>query len=439
MLFITRERGRHLRQQGSLLKVFLSAYACEPGKGSEPGVGWNWARQISRFHEVWVLTRPRYRPAITGAVAKQPLQGVHWIYFDLPAWALWWNKKDWGIHLHYYFWQIGAYLVGRRLHRQVGFDLAHHVTHACYWMPSFLSLLPVPLLWGPVGGGESFPRAFRSTLSSYGKAYETLRNLAQSLGHLDPFVRMTARRALIGLAATSETEKRIQALGCRKTLVFPTIGLPNDEHLLLNTLPTRQGNPFRVVSIGNLLHLKGFDLGLRAFADILPQFPASEYWIIGEGPEEKRLKRLAGNLGISEKVTFFGQLPRAQALEKLVQCDVLLHPSLHDSGGWACLEAMAAGRPVVCLDLGGPALQVTEDTGIKVPTTSPEQVVRGLAKALYRIASDPELQMQLSLGARKRVQEHFRYDQKGLFMADLYRSLPIPEREIADDLTDLRH
>ena len=60
----------------------------------------------------------------------------------------------------YYLWQIGAYRIGKRLHQQVRFDLVHHVTFVNYWLPSFLALLPVPFVWGPVGGGESAPKTF---------------------------------------------------------------------------------------------------------------------------------------------------------------------------------------------------------------------------------------------------------------------------------------
>jgi glycosyltransferase involved in cell wall biosynthesis len=130
---------------------------------------------------------------------------------------------------------------------------------------------------------------------------------------------------------------------------------------------------------------------------------------------------------VAGSVTFWGVIPRWQVLEKLAECDVLLHPSLHDSGGWVCLEAMAAGRPVVCLDLGGPALQVTEDTGIKVPATSPEQVVSDLAAAMMQLAEDPDLRIRLGVAARQRVQEHFNWDKKGLFMAKLYQSLSTVE------------
>jgi glycosyltransferase involved in cell wall biosynthesis len=204
-------------------------------------------------------------------------------------------------------------------------------------------------------------------------------------------------------------------------MVLSSVGLPGEEIVRVGGFPARQSNPFRLVSIGNLLHLKGFELGLRAFARFQSQFPTAEYWIIGDGPERKRLVRVAEELGVSGSVTFWGSIPRGQVLEKLGDCDVLVHPSLHDSGGWVCVEVMAAGRPVICLDLGGPALQVTEDAGIKVPATSPEQVVSDLAAAMARLASDPCLRIRLGTAARQRVQEHFDWDKKGVLMMEIYR------------------
>src|SRR5207237_5761161 len=126
---------------------------------------------------------------------------------------------------------------------------------------------------------------------------------------------------------------------------------------------------------------KGVEFGLRAFAAIQPELPRAEYWIIGDGPERSRFTKLAESLGIGGSVRFFGALPRSATLEKLAECDVLLLASLHDSGGCVCTEAMALARPVVCLDLGGPALQVTNATGIKVPAQSPEPVVCDVASA----------------------------------------------------------
>jgi len=405
------------------LRVLVSAYACEPGKGSEPGCGWNWVQQIARFHEAWVITRANNREAIDGVLARDPMPGVHWVYFDLPRWVRFWKKGRRGIHLYYYLWQLGAYLIGRRLHRTVAFDVVHHVTLGTYWMPSFLALLPVPFVWGPVGGGESAPRSFWFTFSFRGKMYEIFRDLARVRGHFDPFVRLTAQRCAWGLGTTPETAKRMKTLGCRRISVPSKIALPTSEIHRLGNLPHRQGNCFRLLSIGNLLHLKAFNLGLAAFAGFQQQYPTSEYWLIGDGPERNRLETLARKLGVAERVTFWGSIPRSLVLEKLAECDALLHPALHESGGWVCQEAMAAGLPVVCLDLGGLALQVTEETGIKIPALSPAQVVSELAAALIRLAEDPALRARMGRAARRRVAGSFHWDDRGDSMMEIYKEI----------------
>jgi glycosyltransferase involved in cell wall biosynthesis len=354
------------------------------------------------------------------ALAEQPLPNVHFVYFDLSRWASFWKKGQRGIRAYYYLWQIGAYFKARKLHRQVGFDVVHHVTLCKYWVPSFLVFLPVPFLWGPVGGGDSTPRSFWYSLSFRGKVYEFLRDCSRNLAELDPFVRLTAMRATSALPTTENTAKRLFALGCRSASVRSAVSLDQNEIRQLSSIPLRHGSPFRVASIGSLLHLKGFDLGLRAFAKFNRQFPASEYWLIGDGPEHDRLKRMADRLDIGGKVIFWGALPRSQVLEKLADCDVLLHPTLHDSSGWASIEAMAAGRPVVCLDLGGPALQVTPKTGIKVSAIDPKQAVEDLAKALHQLAQDPSRRASLGRAARERVAQHFSTEKVGEHLIQIY-------------------
>lgn len=405
------------------MKVLLSSYYCEPGNGSEGGVGWNLVRQAARFHEVWVVTLPDHRLAIERTLSEHPLPSVHFVYLDLPRWGKI-RRMGWlGDHISYYVWQIAAYFVARKLHREQRFDFAHHVTLVCYWRPSFLALLPVPFVWGPVGGAESAPYTFWGSFSLRGKIFELARDLARKLGECDPFVRLTGRKAKLGLATTEDTARRMRMLGCTGISVYSEAGLPLEEIRRLSSIPFRHSKPFRLLSMGRLVHWKGFELGLRAFARIHSRLPAAEYWIIGDGPDRKRLEGLAIRLGVAEKVTFWGYMPRSQVLEKLGECDALMHPSLHDSGGWVCLESMAAGRPVICLDLGGPALQVTEETGIKVPAISPDQAVSGLEQAVFRLATDPALRARLGRAARQRVKDRFAWDEKGEFLATIYEDI----------------
>jgi glycosyltransferase involved in cell wall biosynthesis len=408
---------------GKRAKILVSTYCCEPGKGSEAAVGWNSVQQIARFHEVWVITETKNRQPIERALAKDSMPHVHWVYFDLPGWVELRRRGMRGKHLYYYLWQLGVYFVGKRLHHQVGFDLVHHVTFCTYWLPSFLVLLPVPFVWGPVGGAESTPRAFYRTFSLRSRGFELIRKAAQWLCEKDPVVALDTTKSQVVFASARETAERLGKMRGKSVEVLSQVGLPDKEFLQLTTLPLHYTSPFRLISVGRLLHWKGFHLGLMAFAKFQQQSPGSEYWIVGDGPQRRDLERLARRLEVSTKVHFWGNLPRAQVFERLADSDVLLHPSLHDSGGYVCLEAMAAGRPVLCLDIGGPALQVTDSSGVKVLAISPEQVVDDLTRAIGRLAHDPALRACMAKAARERVAAHFAWDQKGERIRQVYEGI----------------
>ncbi|MGH7787071.1 MAG: glycosyltransferase family 4 protein [Candidatus Binatia bacterium] len=389
------------------LRILMSAYACEPGAGSEPGVGWSWITAMAQFHDVWAITRRTNRNAIERALRAQPQPRVRWIYVDLPRWAAWWERGRRGEHPYYYLWQFAAYAAARRAHRAVGFDVAHHLTFGMHWMPTLLIRLPVPLIWGPLGGGESGPAPFLRSFGFRGVRHELLRDTARWLGEREPSVRRAIRHAALILARSHETADRLRDLGARRVELCSEIVIEPADLRRLNAVPPRTQPPFRLLSVGRLLDFKGFHLGLEAFAKLQQQMAASEYWIVGDGRERPALEQLAARLAISRKVRFWGSLPRQAVFEKLAECDVLLHPSLHESGGWVTTEALAAGRPVIVLDLGGSAVHVTADTGMKIVARDPEQAVNDLADAMLRLAASPALRTRMGdMGRRHAAQEY---------------------------------
>ena len=386
-------------------KVLISAYSCRPGAGSEAGVGWSVATGMAAHHELWILTRERHRAEIETHLAGNPVPGATFVFHDLPRWTFrWWKRGDAGTQVYYHLWQKSVLKVGRELHRRIGFDLVHHLTFGRYWSPSHLASLPPPFLWGPVGGGEGCPRAFWPGMGRTGHFYEIARLTAQRIAELSPPVRRTARRAALALVKTSDTEARIRRLGARDCAYFPDAALDDRDIDRLGAIPEPPLRPLRFISIGRLLGWKGFHLGIEAFQRA--SLPGAEYWIVGDGPQRSMLEALAITHGLGQRVRFLGRLPRDETLDRLAQCHILVHPSLHDSSGWVALEAMAAGRPVLCLDLGGPAIQVTEETGIKVPATRPTETVTRLAAAMIAL-SDDGLRHAKGRAARRHVRENF--------------------------------
>ena len=279
--------------------------------------------------------------------------------------------------------------------------------------------MPIPFIWGPVGGGESAPKPFWQDFSLRAKLYELARNLVRGLGERDPFVHQTAKKSAVVRATTQDTADRLQRIGASKIQIVPEVGLPEDEINFLAQYQLPQANPMRFISMGRLLHWKGFHLGLKAFAQA--GLLDAEYWIVGDGPERANLEKIAGEYGIADRVKFWGRLSREETLQKLEQCHVLVHPSLHDSGGWVCIEAMAAARPVICLNLGGPAVQVTDHTGFKIPAHNPAQAVKDIAAAMIRLEREPELRANMGRAGRQIVHDNYSWKVVGECLGSVYR------------------
>lgn len=403
-------------------RLLLVAYACEPGRGSEPGIGWNVARELAAHHDVWVLTDAQNTAAVEAAEA---VEGLTVVPFAPPsAERVRLGGRGWGYQFHYPLWMRAAAAEARRLHDAVGFDATQHVTYNRYWMPSAAALDGVPFLWGPVGGGEGAPASF---WREAGFTYEATRLAARAVFEATPGVRRTASAATIALGTTPESAARMRAVGARDVRVLPAVALSDDEIARLGHLDLPPADaPLRLVSIGRLLDWKGFHLGLRAFARAVASDGAmrrATYDIIGDGPAMGRLQREAAALHLGDRVRFLGALPREETLARLGEAHALVHPSLHDSGGFVCLEALAAGRPVLALATGGPAVLTPPEAGVLAPLTSPRAAVETLAEAMRELAVDRRRVEAMGEAGRAHVAAHHRWSLRAQHYARLHEAI----------------
>ena len=400
------------------LKVLVSAYACEPGLGSEPEVGWQWVLQWARFHDVWVFTRSNNRTAIEAAgIAQKRPNTLHFEYYDLPPALRSWKKGGRGVHLYYPLWQMGAARKAWILHRRLGFHLCHHVTFSSLYHFPFFSLLPIPFIWGPIGGGEQLPRPFFTLFTRRQRWRERLRGAVRAITRCDPMILFACWRAQLLMAATGATRDTISQWFRHKTVVEVQVGMDPGPAI---PIADKGEHPLQIITAGRHVYWKGGVVTIRGFARFLElSGQDARLTILGKGPETAALKKEAQRLAIASKVVFAHHLPtRALVLETFAKADLFLYASLLECAGYVVLEALAQGTPVVCLDLPGPGDIVDASCGIRVPALDPESAVQQLAEALATLATDPARLKKLSLGARSHVEKNFCWAVKGKRLAD---------------------
>ncbi|MDB5805464.1 MAG: hypothetical protein JWN73_2786 [Betaproteobacteria bacterium] len=387
------------------LKILYSAYACEPGLGSEPGIGWHWALETARLgHQVWVMTRANNRGAIERAQADGAVPpNLHFVYYDLPRWAAWWKRGDRGVHLYYVLWQWGAWRAARTLHSREHFDAVHHITFGVMRHPIFMNRLRIPCVVGPLGGGERAPLALRHHYPFGEYCRAILRDAANLAAHFDPWVRRAYAQAALILAKTPETLRWLGRAHRGKSECMLELGIQTVHGG--GAVRERVPGCIRLLFVGRFIPFKGMGLGLRAVARLREQGIDASLTMIGRGPQLASWQALSREYGVADAVTWIPWMRQEDLLRSYREFDALLFPSLHDSSGNVVLEAMASGLPVVCLDLGGPAQLVDASCGrvVAVAGRSEGKVIEGIADALAEIARTPALAQSLSSGAVARA------------------------------------
>ena len=158
-----------------------------------------------------------------------------------------------------------------------------------------------------------------------------------------------------------------------------------------------------VLSVGNLIAVKGHELLLRAVAAV-HSCPDLRCEIVGEGPERTRLVELAAQLGIADRVVFVGRQPRKSVAQALARCTIFALPSRYEGLGCVYLEAMSAEKPVIaCRGQGiGEIIRSGENGWLIAPDNVSE-----LTYALTKLLGDRALRAWLGNAARCTVLEGF--------------------------------
>ena len=178
-------------------------------------------------------------------------------------------------------------------------------------------------------------------------------------------------------------------------------------------------------TVANLFSRKGYHVLLEALPNIIASIQDAHYIVVGRGDAvyEGRLKSLARQLNVEDRVHFVGFQPSVEPC--LAAMDLYVHPALMEGFGIAVLEAMAMARAVVATAVGGvPEIVRHGVTGLLVPSGNPE----ALAAAVISLLTEPERRAKLGRAGRQRVLKDFTVEAMLERLREAYESLLVPVR-----------
>jgi glycosyltransferase involved in cell wall biosynthesis len=381
---------------GARLIHVLTLTPFYPSEHDDAGGGFvaeplDWVAKVGVTNTVFAV-QPFYRQKLRGRGSDKSAQWLR--YISLPG--------GFGLPTAGAF--LFARVVGlvRELQRAGQIDLVHaHGPLPCGHAGMLLSAeLGVPYVVS-VHGLDAF-----STAQVSGRAGNWCRRISQrvyrSSGRVICVSEHVRERVLEGTGST-----------CRTSVVYNGV----DPELFSPGTDAASANPF-VLSVGNLIPIKGHELLIRAVAALVAEFPTLALNIIGDGPERSHLESIAQELKVADRVRFLGRKSRREVAAAMRACTVFALPSRYEGLGCVYIEAMSVGKPVIgCREQGIAEIIRQGSNGFLVGPDNEKELTLALAMLLR----DEARRRNLGAAARDTILERFTLEQQAESLARIYR------------------
>lgn len=411
-----------LLKTSSPLNILVSAFACGPNWGSEVGMGWNWIVNLANYCALTVITETGFKDEIETSICLLELKYApkfHYINVGKKGRELFWKQGDWRFYTHYNKWQKKAFHLAKDLIQKSKYDIVHQLNLIGYREPGYLWKLNIPFVWGPLGGHAQVPINFLFMLGKIDFIKYSIRNILN-------FIQMKFSRRVIETIRNSDAIISATREGLTTVSKFSKIDTILD--LIPETGTIQRINFDSKIKHQNRLKLSwcGYFMSTKLLPLALFAISKSKYkdyielHIIGDGPERAKWKKLAIKLKITEMCIWHGRVKHEKALDLLKDSDALLFTSVRETSSTVVLEAIENGTPVICHDLYGFGLVITNECGIKFPAVSTAASINKFKEAIDILYESESLRNSLSIGAIKRSQD-LTWDQKAKQVFNIYK------------------
>jgi teichuronic acid biosynthesis glycosyltransferase TuaC len=364
---------------------------CDDANGCFVSEPLEWLSKLGVQNSV-LAVQPFYRDR---ARVRESAAPAEWLrYFSLPG----------GVGLPCAGAFVSARVVARvrELHRRHPIAVIHaHGPLPCGHAAMLLSAeLGIPYVVS-VHGLDAF-----STVQVTGRAGEWCSRISQR-------VYENARRVICISEHVREQVLQRTASRCRTSVVYNGV-----DPELFSPANQPSGGSVTVVSVGNLIPIKGHDLLIRAAASLAPEFPELRWEIIGEGAERDRLQALALELQAKDRVFFLGRQSRQQVAAAMQRCTLFALPSSYEGLGCVYLEAMSCGRAVIgCREQGISEIIQHGSNGFLVGPGNE----RELTLAIAMLLRDPRRRASLGISARDTILDRLTLAHQSEALVRIYR------------------
>jgi glycosyltransferase involved in cell wall biosynthesis len=402
-------------------KVLMVAYACNPKGGGEHWLGWGWAQEAARNHEVWLLTTPKHASEVQESAEAM---GIHPVIVSLSPTLDKICKKMGGLQswLRKYLWQYEALRTARKLHATIGFDIVHQTTFHTFRVPMATTSLGVASVWGPMAGGESVPKGYEIYLGK-GRIAESFRNVMNRLCLYHPGVQSSLSKASRLLVSNRTTAGFLPERVRNKCVVVAPNALRNEdmEQAPLTREKRVAGARANLIYVGNCVNRRGLFLAFEVMKRFWPE--EAHLKVVGSGPDWADWNKYCEDARLMDRVEFTGAVDSSTVRKFYDASDALMFPSLRDSGGSPLLEAMTRGLPVICLDWAGPGEMVNQESAFLLPANDPSDTLNAMEAAIRQLINNPESAADIIRAARERALDVFSWSHKGELLDRVYEEV----------------
>lgn len=281
------------------------------------------------------------------------------------------------------------------------FDIAHQILPQAMRHATPLRGMGIPYVVGPIGGGLDTPEAFRDEVSDSASLASQLRAIDRFRHRYDPWLRQGYAGANLILGVAPYVVERLVEVGLGQ-VPFQAILERGHGNVEPEILRQDVVGRLRILHVGRSVRTKGLRDTIRAMADLRD---LSEITLVsvGGGEDLENCQAEANRLGVADRVTFLGQIPRADVEGEYARADAFCFPSFREPMGGVLFEAMAHGLPIITAARGGPDAIIDDTCGIRVPVSTPDCFAHAIAGAVRRLALNPLLRLEMGRNARTRL------------------------------------